>query len=183
MLTAVTRSRHRGALWSVFVRMSYGKRFSDDEDVILQLCSLNDKISSSTMSAKDEIVLNVNDFGISITGRSVHDPSHKRGQFMKFLPIDVGMYGTVLRESCSHHIFQHSCLRELFHFHSSHYNHVSIYVITYSSVIWVYYLCDLIMIPDQSSNGHVEMTNMIGIVHRFLKVIVMRKMSIWQFLL
>ena len=89
--------------------------------------------------------------------------------------------GSLDREECSHHIFQHSCLRELSHFSSGHYNHVSSYV-TYSSVIVVYYTCDLVMIPEESSGGHVAMIIMIGIVHRFLKVIFMWKISSWQFL-
>ena len=102
-------------------------RFANDEDVILQFCSLNDTISSSTMSAKDEIVLNVNDIRISISCiccefRSVHDPLHNKGQFMKFqltcgyVGRPYALRGSFHRQSCSHHILWHSCLRESFHF-------------------------------------------------------------------
>ena len=39
--------------------------------------------------------------------------------------------GSFDRQNCSNHILWHSCLRDFFHFHSSHYNHFSSYV-TYS---------------------------------------------------
>ena len=80
-----------------------GNGFANDEDVILQFCSLNDKISSSMMSAEDEIVLNVNDFRISIAGYALiisFCPWSVAPQRTIYeVPIDVWMCGTTLRTS------------------------------------------------------------------------------------
>ena len=83
--------------------------------------------------------------------------------------------GILDRESCNSHIFQHSFLRELFQVHLGHYI-IASSCTTYSSVIVVCCTCGLNIVLGQSSDGHVEVTNKVGTVNKFLKVVFMWKM-------
>ena len=77
-------------------------------------------------------------------------------------PIGAGMYwrlssflGSLDRESCSHHIFRHSFLREWFHFHSSHYI-IASSCAAYSIVTVVCHTFELNIVLGQSPDWHVE---------------------------
>ena len=138
MFEAVTRSRHCGALWCVFDRMSYDKTIFP----MMKMSHYNGvhwmtRLAPPRWVQKMKLTLMSMTSEFRLRSRSVHDPSHKREKIMKFqltwgcMGRPYVLFGSLDRESLGHHIFQHSCLRELCHFHSRHYNHDSSYV-TYS---------------------------------------------------
>ena len=155
-----------------------GERSSDREDAIHQLCRVNREASCFTVTT---IVRAFDELRI-LTERCTLENSfchfflaHERAIYED--PIGAGMYGrpssfrgSLDRESCNHHIFQHSFLREWFHFPSSRHIMASSCA-AYSSVTVVCYTFELNIVLGQSSDGYAEMTKKVGTVHMFFKVV------------